>query len=76
VLWTAKQVLVYVRDIDIDIDNVIWRRLTLSEWSNEGGWDGRGMWHAGGRRDMHAGYWWVIRTKIDRLQVYERIILK
>jgi len=26
-------------------------------WSNEGVWDGCGMWHAWGRREMYTGNW-------------------
>ena len=32
----------------------------LFEWSDQGGWEGGGgMWHKGGRREMHTEFWWA-----------------
>jgi hypothetical protein len=26
--------------------------------TNQRGYDGQGIWHEWGRREMHAGFWW------------------
>jgi hypothetical protein len=41
-------------------------------------WNGYGMWHVWGRREMHAGFWWGNLKEIERLEdlgLYEMIML-
>jgi hypothetical protein len=54
-------------------------RLILLGWSNQGGWHGRNMWHAWGRREIHTRYWWKPPKGSDRsedLRVYGRATIK
>ena len=37
-------------------------------WSNDEGWDWRGMWHAWGREELRTGFWWENRTERAHLE--------